>query len=146
MPLWCDIRKMQASKQNLVVPLNSTGMWKCWEPWVVVAHWLEHWRLKPATWVWFPVTFQLLFHIPFFSLRAIHSCKDLAWSLTQERVLSIHVAKTIPSAYLGVGACLGHYHNIVVRVQRSTELITLTVVSVNSNWVDVGRTEFKANR
>ena len=49
----------------IAVPPNTTGMWKRWELWVIVAQWLEHWQLKPAIWVRFPVTSQSLFHIPF---------------------------------------------------------------------------------
>ena len=52
----------------IVVPPNSTGMWGRWELSVVVAQWLEHWRLKPATWVRFPVTFLVSFPHSFFSL------------------------------------------------------------------------------
>ena len=45
---------------------------------------------------------------------AIRDCKDLAWALTRGWALSIPAAKTstLPGAYPGVGACLGHYGNM----------------------------------
>ena len=41
-------------------------------PWVVVAQWLEHWRLKPVTWVRFPAAARFFSTFPFSTCVSIN--------------------------------------------------------------------------
>ena len=44
-----------------------------WWPWVVVAQWLEHWRLKPVTWVRFPAASRFFSTFPFSACVSINT-------------------------------------------------------------------------
>ena len=62
------IKQDPATQRSRYGVLTYTEYGRDWWPWVVVAQWLEYWRLKPATWVRFPVASRSLFHTPLFSL------------------------------------------------------------------------------